>query len=52
LKEEQGKIECKAFYSEEFPFGQCENCGEELNSEELYEVETCPKCGAHIIGLY
>jgi len=45
-------MECKAFYSEEFPFGQCENCGAELNSYELYEVETCPECGAHIIGLY
>lgn len=51
-KEEQDKIECRAIYSEEFHLGQCGNCGSVLKSYDLYEVETCPECGAHIIEVF
>ena len=32
------------------PFGRCENCGREFNSELKYEYEICfcPWCGAEI----
>lgn len=35
---------------EEFPFGHCEGCGYEFNSELIdeYKIEYCPKCGRRI----
>jgi len=35
---------------DEFPFGVCDNCGYEFNSEELneYEYAYCPHCGTYL----